>query len=69
MMHYCSLSDVGDGERGQGFETTQGKFQAEIWALKTIGENFTEVIGRLRWKIRVNRDYPWDLARLEGKYA
>jgi len=28
MMHCDSLLDAGDRERGQGYETAQGKFQA-----------------------------------------
>jgi len=35
MVHYPSLSEAGDWERGQGTETTQGKFQGGMRALGT----------------------------------
>lgn len=69
MMHCCSLSDVSDRERGQGFATVQGRFQAEMWALGTIHENCEEVNERLRWETWISYDCPWDLAWLEGKFA
>ena len=68
-MHCYSLSDACDRERGQGYETTQGRFQAEMWALGTAGENCTEVTGRLRWTIQISSESPRDLAQLEGRSA
>lgn len=62
MMHYLSFSGAGDQERGQGFETVQGTFQAEIWAPGTIKENCVEVTGRLRWEVWISSVCLRDLA-------
>lgn len=43
-----SFQDVGDWERGQGYETKQGNFQDGMWAPRTIDENNAEVNGRWR---------------------
>lgn len=67
MMHCHSLSDAGDRERGQGYETTQGRFQAGMRAPRTVHENCAEVTRRLRWAILISNDYPQDLAQLEGR--
>lgn len=40
------VSDVGDWDRRQGYETAQGKLQDEMEALGIAGENCAEVTGR-----------------------
>ena len=69
MMHGHFLSDAGDWERGQGYETVQGKFQAGMQALGTASENCAKVTGRMRWTIQISIVYLQDLAQLEGRSA
>lgn len=69
MMHCYSISDAGDQERGQGYETAQGKFQFGMLASSTTGENRAEVTRRLRWTIQIKSVYTQDLAWLEGRSA
>jgi len=66
-MHDHSLLDACERERGQGYETAWGKFQAGMRALATTGENYAEITKRLTWTIWINSDYLWDLAQLEDK--
>ena len=67
MMHCYSLSDAGDQERGQGYETTQSTFQVGMPALGIIHENCAEFIGRLRWEIWINSDILQYMAQLESR--
>lgn len=66
-MHGRSLSDVGDWERGQGHKIARGKFQDGMRALRTTGENCTEITRGLRWTIQISSGYLWDLAWLEDR--
>ena len=69
MMHCHSLLDVGDQERGQVYETVQGRFQDGMQGSSTAGENCVEVTRRLRWTIQISSDCMWDLTRLASKFV
>lgn len=63
MMHGHSISDAGDQERGQGYETTQGNFQARMQVWGTTSENCVEVTRRLGLTIQISSGYLRNLAR------